>query len=189
MTINRIEVKNFKYLVLFTKERWLQERFSIYIPPSANPLLLNPLNLINKISNLYSRNSIVGRDLNGYHPAWDRAHYYHRSNLICYDISSVNLSIRNTGIFIRLDCPPSPNSAVDISIFFSNLFFSLLWTVLDLLRGSDHFSIIIKHVRLFLISSAFSPHIYKTFYKLNFHNQLFGPFILSFLIFSSNFMY
>lgn len=65
-------------------------------------------------------------------------------NLIHSALSNFGLGILNNGDATRINCPPYPDTMVDISISSSNIFLSYSWSVLSDPFGSDHLPICIS---------------------------------------------
>lgn len=112
----------------------------MYIPHPSLTILSEVRNII---SSLPTPCLILG-DFNCHHPAWG-----------CYNSSSLgeeiidiadyyNLCILNTGVPTRRSAPNENPSALDLSICSSSIAHSLLWEVLPLSYGSDHFPIVIS---------------------------------------------
>jgi exonuclease III len=117
--------------------------WSLYIPPSSNL----PIRLLNEIFQLIDPMSILGGDLNGHHPSWDNNNNLnHRGDIIFSALNNFNLCCLNSGVPTRINRPPFSNTAVDLTVSVSALYWSLVCHPLDDPHGSDHFPVIIEHV-------------------------------------------
>lgn len=116
------------------------ELWSIYIPPFSNP----NANIFNDIFSFLSRSPIIGGDFNGHHSAWGSSASDFRGNLIHSSLSSHGLCILNTGCATRINRPPYPDTAIDLSASFPNFSLSYTWSVLINPYGSDHCPILIN---------------------------------------------
>ncbi|KAL4132407.1 hypothetical protein QTP88_009561 [Uroleucon formosanum] len=113
--------------------------WSCSIPNSSNI----PTQLFQNICSMISKNSLLRGDFNSFHPAWGSNSMSHRGNLLYNTFNSFGLCLLNDGSPTHVGRPNSADSALDLSICSSDIFWNLSWCTLSEPRGSDHISIII----------------------------------------------
>jgi len=91
--------------------------WSCYIPSNSNVLLRMLSNIFDNLTS----NCIFGGDLNGHHYCWGSDNIDHRGNLIFSALADHNLCILNDGSPTRVNRPPYPDTAVDITLSSPNI--------------------------------------------------------------------
>lgn len=118
---------------------------SIYVPPNINNKYLKRQfqTLIDEMS--LHKNSIIGGDINAYHPLWNKDDKKNAKGTTIADIicASSFMTINN-GKNTRQNLNAHTSSAIDVTFASSDISWRADWDVLESNVGSDHLPILIK---------------------------------------------
>lgn len=116
---------------------------SVYFPPNLNNPPFSASDFEMLLNQIPDRKLILG-DFNSHGQQWGGSLNDRRSQIITNVLDDNNLVTINTGEPTRIACPPTPASALDLSVCSTNLALNCNWNICDNPHGSDHFPIIIS---------------------------------------------
>ncbi len=123
----------------------LERRYTIcniYLPPND----VIPRGLLDGLLRQLPRPFILLGDMNGWHPQFGGAVNNPRGDMLASVVEDWDLCVLNTGDPTHFHIQTGTLTAIDLTMTSPDCFLDFNWNVLNDLRGSDHYPILIKSV-------------------------------------------